>query len=224
MEKALKFEFKKFMRSSNNIKKWFTLVEVLISITIFSIMIVAVISTFILSGDLSNKTDINRVMQENIKNITENIAEDIRKNGFTWVWEDSSTCDLPSGGTDKYWSGQVLCTGTGATSSVYYLAKYDNSNDSRIIVSDPSSEAIWCTKIWDNCTLVVNKDNEISPLSNSWVQFKYINFYVSTEYQPKVTINFSILPSGTKWIKPDLIKSSEIIFQTTLSKRLYDDY
>jgi hypothetical protein len=41
---------------------------------------VSVFVIFQLSADLNNKTDISRSMQENIKNIVETIAEDVRKN------------------------------------------------------------------------------------------------------------------------------------------------
>jgi prepilin-type N-terminal cleavage/methylation domain-containing protein len=58
----------------------FTLIEVLVSITIFSIMMISVISIYIISTDITLKSDINRIMQENLKNVSNKIAEDIRKN------------------------------------------------------------------------------------------------------------------------------------------------
>jgi hypothetical protein len=41
---------------------------------------VSVMMIFINSTDISAKSEINRVMQENIKNVVETIAEDVRKN------------------------------------------------------------------------------------------------------------------------------------------------
>jgi type II secretory pathway pseudopilin PulG len=61
-------------------KKAFTLIEIIIAITIFMIVMVSVIQIFLISSQLTNKVDINRQVQENIKNLTETIAEDIRKN------------------------------------------------------------------------------------------------------------------------------------------------
>jgi prepilin-type N-terminal cleavage/methylation domain-containing protein len=58
----------------------FTLVEVLVSLTIFSMVIVSIIWIYITSSDIMVKSDINRKMQENLKNVSSTIAEDIRKN------------------------------------------------------------------------------------------------------------------------------------------------
>jgi len=56
------------------------LIELIVAITIFALIMVSVISVFIFSSSLSQKIEINRVMQENIKNVVETIAEDVRQN------------------------------------------------------------------------------------------------------------------------------------------------
>ena len=61
----------------------FTLVEVLITITIFSMIMISVIQIFIHTTQVSQKVDLNRMMQENIKNVVEIIAEDIRKQSMS---------------------------------------------------------------------------------------------------------------------------------------------
>jgi prepilin-type N-terminal cleavage/methylation domain-containing protein len=58
----------------------FTLVELLVSMSIFSIILVSITATYITSSDITNKSDINRIMQENIKSVSNNIMEDIRAN------------------------------------------------------------------------------------------------------------------------------------------------
>jgi type II secretory pathway pseudopilin PulG len=57
----------------------FTLIEIVVSITIFSMVIVSIIWIYITSSDILLKSDINRKMQENLKNVYTQIAEDIRK-------------------------------------------------------------------------------------------------------------------------------------------------
>ena len=57
-------------------------------------------------------------------------------------------------------------------------------------------------------------------VSNSQVYFRDLRFTISQENIKKVTINFTMQPSSKKGVKPDLIKNSEMIFQTTLSERL----
>jgi len=41
---------------------------------------VSIFTVFQIIADMNNKIDISRSMQENIKNIVETIAEDVRKN------------------------------------------------------------------------------------------------------------------------------------------------
>jgi prepilin-type N-terminal cleavage/methylation domain-containing protein len=57
----------------------FTLVEVIVSITIFSVMFISIIWIYMISTDISSRSDINRMMQENLKNLSSKISEDIRK-------------------------------------------------------------------------------------------------------------------------------------------------
>jgi len=40
---------------------------------------VAVISIFLFSSQMSARVELNRLMQENIKNVVEDIAEEVRK-------------------------------------------------------------------------------------------------------------------------------------------------
>jgi len=58
------------------------LIEVIVSSTILSLILVSVLTIFNVSSRMSLTADINRAMQENVKNIVEQIAEDIRNNGI----------------------------------------------------------------------------------------------------------------------------------------------
>jgi prepilin-type N-terminal cleavage/methylation domain-containing protein len=64
-------------------KLGFTLIEVIVSISILSIIMISIFAIFNLSADLNNKIDISRSMQENIKNIRQIISEDISTNKIT---------------------------------------------------------------------------------------------------------------------------------------------
>jgi prepilin-type N-terminal cleavage/methylation domain-containing protein len=81
------------MRKIQLYNKAFTLVEVLISITIFSVIITSIIWIYVISSDIILKSDINRIMQENLKNVSNTIAEDIRKNGILGVSISSDSFD-----------------------------------------------------------------------------------------------------------------------------------
>jgi hypothetical protein len=70
---------------------------------------ISVFMIFALSADLNNKTDISRAMQENVKNIVETIAEDVRKQGKSLQISSSTglgECRFPE---KTYLSGTTLC-------------------------------------------------------------------------------------------------------------------
>ena len=189
----------------------FTLIEIVISLTILSIIMVSVMMIFINTTDISAKSEINRVMQENIKNVVETIAEDIRKNWIVWVSNSLiSNCDFTLDVWSYYKKWTKLCTG--GIWNNYFLAK----------------EVIWwtyirvdnildCDEINENCRIVKNWD----PLTNSFASVKTLKFYISKDYVPKVTINITMQPSVRKWVKANLIKENKIVFQTTISTRTY---
>lgn len=195
-----------------NSSQWFTLIELVIAITVLSIIMTSVFVSFMLAADLNNKTDISRALQENIKNIVETLGEDVRKNGITWVNDDIVTgdCDIWTGG---FSSGSKLCIWWNS----YYLATKADEGWSRV---NDSSECDDVTQ----CFLVRNNWSSVLPLSNSWVDFKDLSFFVFDWGEKRVLVHFIVQPSKTKWVKPGMIQDNKLIFQTTLSQRLYNDY
>lgn len=194
-------------------KNGFTLIELIVSIAILSIIMVSVFTIFQLSADLNNKTDISRALQENIKNIVETIAEDVRKNGISGVNSDVilSGCELPEKNTHLF--GTKLCVGWNS----YYVAKRVWENWNRVTEENECNEQT-------HCFLVKNNGFAVTQLSNSWVQLNKAWFYVGDNGMKKITLAFELQPSYNKGINSDLIIDHKIIFQTTLSERLYNDY
>ena len=186
----------------------FTLVEVLVSLTIFSMVIISIIWIYITSSDIMVKSDINRKMQENLKNVSSTIAEDIRKNWIIGVSSSSTdTCDFVLW-VNKYKQWNKLCT---KSWNDYYLAKKDSVTWIYIRVDNSS-----CNSINDKC--VIYNLTKWS-LTNSFVSVKSLDFYLSKEKIPKLTMSIIMQPSIQKWVKIDLIKESKLIFQTTISER-----
>lgn len=190
-------------------KKAFTLVEVLVSITIFSMISISIIWIYITSSDIAVKSDINRILHENLKNISSTIAEDIRKNWIEWVsraiWD---TCEFDASNNYKTWD--KLCS---KSWSEYYLAKKDDI--SWIYTRVDKSECEWLN---DNCIIYIS---DKWPLTNSYVAVKDLKFFVSKDFIPKVTMSITIQPATKKWIKTELIKENKLIFQTTISERVF---
>lgn len=198
------------MKKLKIINNAFTLVEVLVSITIFWIMSISIIWIYIISTNITLKSDINRVMQENLKNVSSKISEDIRKNGILWIssskWEDCNTTLW----SKFYKKWDKLCI-KWDEQSIYYLAKKD-SLSWKYIRANP----IDCEWFINHC-VIAKWPNE--PLTNSYVSIKELSFYLSTDSIPKVTMNIVLQPAIKKWVKPELIKNSKLIYQTTISER-----
>jgi prepilin-type N-terminal cleavage/methylation domain-containing protein len=75
----------------------FTLIEVIVAVTIFSIILISVMSVYITATDINLKTDITRALQQNIKSAVEVIAEDIRtKNSSIKVSSGTDCSIIPS--------------------------------------------------------------------------------------------------------------------------------
>lgn len=196
------------MKKYNIYNKAFTLVEVLVSLTIFSVIITSVIWIYITSNDLIVKSDINRKMQENLKNVSSIIADDIRKNWILWLSENIwDSYDL-NVWVNKYKEATALKTKLWNT---YYLAKKDEITWIYLRVDNIS-----CIDIKDQC-VIYNLNKWI--LTNSFVSVKSLNFYFSKDAVNKVTISIIMQPSIKKWVKIDLIKESKLVFQTTISER-----
>lgn len=189
----------------------FTLIEVLVSMTILAIIMVSIISIFYSSSQVSLKIDINRSLQENIKNITETIAEDIRNSGIN-TCSVGSNCHILTPGKN-YTHATQLWSGTHR----YYLGTQDSSGNWII------TWATQCQNLTTQCHLVIAKDGGVYPLSNTQVDITSADFWITTDAIPKVTISLNLRPNMKQWISPTLLKESEMMFQTTISERLIDN-
>lgn len=186
------------------INSWFTLIEVVVWVTIFSIILITMMSIYILSSDTSLKSDINRAMHENIKSIVTEISEDIMKNNVLWVSTSPiEGCSFSSWPWNfKKWT--KLCI----SSNEYYLSKKVWEN----YIRTQNSE---CENFTDQCYIVKNW----VPLSNSLVSIKSLDFYVTNTFSKKVTMNIKLQPTTKAWVKLNLISENVLLFQTTISER-----
>lgn len=196
------------MKNNKYIIQGFTLIEVLVSITILSIILISVFSIYISSTDINLKTDITRALQQNVKSSIELIWEDIRKNWFDCVnntyWD---LCTLPWVNITETWDRLVIWN------NIYFLAQKWFTNYENVDVTQ-------CDEIDEKCTLVMkNGSFPAKPIMNSWVDVKDVNFLVSDTWIKKVTIVMKLQPAIWKWIKPNLIKNNTFYFQTTISER-----
>ena len=188
---------------------WFTLIEIIISITILSIIMISVMVIFTTSSTLALKVDINRSVQENVKNAVEDMAENIRKNkiNICGVWVVDDCYNIPS-----TWGGYVFSDTLYVGENTYYLGK-QISTGAWVKVTDPND----CNSGANICTLV--KDGQY-PLTNKNIVFKKVMFTVSNEVMPKVTMNFTITPAPRRWVASNSIDKDVFYFQTTVTQSL----
>lgn len=195
-------------------KSWFTLIELIVSITILSIIMISIFAIFKISSDVTNRTEVSRAMQENIKNIVELIAEDVRTKEILWL---NSNCKIEAD-YKNIWN-KVCFKDDLWEESDYYIAYLDKVSWSYNRVYDFSDCEIWKK----SCYLVKNIWWVIEAVSNSWVEFRdfKVTLLNNWEKNRKILLNFTIQPSTKKWINSNLIENNKIVFQTTLSQRLY---
>jgi hypothetical protein len=159
------------------------------------------------SNEISAKSDVNRAMQENIKNVITEIWEDIMKNGITDVSEDIlDRCNTLEKNTIKSWN--KLCV----EDNEYYLATFDSINDRYSRVEDDS---VCDENLNETCYVIKNW----APLTNSLVSVKDLDFYVSSYEVNKVSIRIVLRPTIKSWVKWGFVANDELILQTTISQR-----
>jgi type II secretory pathway pseudopilin PulG len=195
----------------NYINNWaFTLIELVVSMTIFSLIIVSIVLIYTSSINISHKIDISRIMQENIKNSISLITEDIRKNWIAWVSNNIlNDCDkIPDDLFYKQWN--KLCINNG---NKYYLAKKDNILKKYIRV-----DSLFCKSNENQCYIIKNTN---IPITNNMVSITDLSFNLSDTIIPKVTIKITLRVANKVWIPRWLVKDTIIEYQTTISQKLF---
>jgi hypothetical protein len=135
-------------------------------------------------------------MQQNIKSVVEDIAEEVRKNDIIWVKNDYLW-------TYAFWKWKRLKI----WNIEYKLEK--------------SESILECSDIKNICKIVKTIDwTEVWPLTNSKVSITNLEFNVTWSGSiPKVSINFTARAGIKNWLRSDLAERTVINFQTTISER-----
>lgn len=193
-------------------KKAFTLVEIMVALTIFWAIMISVMWVYIVSSETTYSSDINRAMQENVKNIVMEISEDVMKTWIRWVWELIDVCTKNNSSQNNFLNKNIFCSWDFA----YLLAKKSSDSDSFSSVPDNS-----CDEKTSECFLVKVKiwDTDISPITNSLVTVRSANFLVTNDWTKKVTISLKIQPSSKSGVRTSTLENNILNFQTTLSER-----
>ncbi|MCH2189274.1 type II secretion system GspH family protein [Candidatus Gracilibacteria bacterium] len=173
----------------------FTLIEVMVSISIMSVILVAIMTVFFSMNDISHKTELNRQLQGNIKNMLEFMAEDIRVDGI------AENCQVLGADPQEFW-----CSKGG---NKYYLARSDGDDT---WVPTTGSD---CSDITAQCRLVMNG----TPLSNSFISVQELSFEVlGSDSLARLSVHMTLRPALFQGIQPEEIQRNTLTIQTTLSE------
>lgn len=203
----------------NNLQA-FTLVEILVASTIFSLLLVSVLTVFMLSSSLSSRLELSRNIQENIKIFTEDIAESVRKNDLLIHLNATtglSDCgDVNSSGD----YGHVLCLiDDSGTKFRYFLGIQEADGDfsprspGDCLEIDKTSDVV--------CRIIRDKDGERVPLSSNMVNVEDLRFQVVRENKSVAYVKMvvKIRSSYKAGVRSDLINSTRILLQSSFSER-----
>lgn len=199
------------------VHSWFTLVEVIVSVTIFGIIMVSVVSIFLFSSQMSQRVELNRLMQENIKSVVEDIAEEVRKGNLVDVSADSlHDCSTSFSSSDTW---NKLCLEW----PINYMLGYRNLSWQWVRVDNPSDCLDYNEDDDTICRVIKNVGaGDYYPLTNSFVAVEKLSFVLTNEKLPKVSVFMTLRPAYKKWLKSEIIDANRIEIQTTVTERLIE--
>ena len=86
---------------NNMQKRAFTLVELIVAISILSLIMVAVFEVYANIISLNKRLELDRLLQENSRLITETVAKDVRSSGMDFSYYDNSDASKTLGYTSS---------------------------------------------------------------------------------------------------------------------------
>lgn len=198
------------MKNKKN-KKWFTLVEILVALTIFWVIMISFISIYISSSQTTYNSNINSAIHENVKNIILNFSENIVNDWIIWVSDDISKDCQENIESKNIHNWSIFCSTSG---DKYFLVS--KKIDWNFINIDNSS-ILNCDKIDSECFLV--KNDETWFLTNNLVTIRKLNFSYTNFWTKKITLSMEIQPSLKSGFRPSIAEKSIFYLQTTLNQR-----
>jgi len=190
-------------------KSWFTLIEMIVSVTILSIIMLSIFVIYKNIVYANKKLELDRIIQENSRNIVETLATEIREKGINYNYYSILSEKLDYNGIGN----TILAINN---SWEYCMQKQKNAC------------AKECYKDNKGCYLW-KLDSDIK-LSDENVSIKNLRFYISgnpdsatfdDKQEWKVTIVFDLWITAGKWLNSEIIKDSSIHLQTTIGAKFY---
>lgn len=187
----------------------FTLIELIVSITILSIIMLSIFIIYSNIIDANKKLELSRILQENSRNITETLAKWIREKGIDYSFYSNLTEKI-----DYSTWNTILAL---KSWDKFCLMKQDND------YCDST-----CNSSNINCSLWILGTHE--RINTSDVVVNNLRFYISGEWSDnitnlenpsKVTLVFDLSVRPWKWLKSEIAKNTTIKIQTTINEKIY---
>lgn len=220
----------------------FTLVEVIVAMTILSIVLVSVFEVYSNIVVMSKRLELDRGLQQNARTIVETIAKDIRDGGIAFeCYRPNTTSPIGcnSGPHDTQYSGSgtsllVLrssaCTNPTDCYIQYYLAK-PTATVGEVACNDVDAAIPGLCYISRKMVSNGLPTGDLLRLSDAFTSVSQLRFYISgvsaewfssqSDQEGKVTLNFTIGLAPRQGLNSDMAKRTVIPVQTTITQKLY---
>jgi prepilin-type N-terminal cleavage/methylation domain-containing protein len=218
----------------------FTLIEVIVAITILGIILTSVFQIYSHISLMSKRLEMARWLQENTRNITQTIAQDIREGGIAFECYDLTNSVSGCSGaraTEYTASGAdiLILRGTSAECAwgcfiQYYLAKPIVTGWEVACTSTEAATPGACYLIRSVVNAGGMQDSS-TRLSDADTSITQLRFYISgvdanrfanawdTEW--KVTLSFLLAIAPKRGLDPETAARLTIPVQTTITQKLY---
>ncbi len=216
------------MQFSANSSSWFTLVELMIAMTIFGMMSVMVMTIYFSTTNTTRKLNAERELAESAREIIERISEDVREYWFSGAATSFDVNYDPWRSYDYSGSGsEYLNLGNGQ----YVYGKKNTNGISPCIdtlseqtKTDPRIHCgLYLINYDDNGSRGYNLVDSFTPDENrKRVKISHLRFYISgdgegTAHKVLLSMDIALIPRNG--ISASLASNTILHIQTTISER-----
>lgn len=211
----------------------FTLIELIIAITMFALLSVTISSIYIQTTYLWQKLKHTRHLSETAREITERIADDVREKGINI--SESSYDDRVY---DSHWRindyihswSEILWVGDSSNITQYVFGTVENWSVRYCKETERQD-------IRKHCGLYIIKNHDFSNYMNlvdsfipeeekKRVKIQNLRFYISGDgktTEKKVTLVFDLTLMPRIWVPFGMIGETQLHVQTTISERFFKE-
>lgn len=198
----------------------FTLIELVVAITILSVIMLSVFMVYSNLIQINKRLEAMRIIQENIRNITEQMASDIREKWIDFSFYNGSP-----------WHESNNYTGSGNTvlaikwgNKYYAMTKNNLGTIVQCDTTDIKNPLIHC---------YIGKEdnlNQRKAISDDRVRIENLHFFLSgntgesltnLSQEWKATITLSLGIENKVWMSSEIVKSTHMLIETTISEKVY---